>query len=327
MFRALLSALAATTALTVVGAVLVPAPAADDEGGPTVRVSATTAVLGTPVQVSGKAPSLRRVVLQLETDQNGWQTVAGAHTGVGGGYSFRAPDWVGTHRLRVVVPATAVFAQQVSRTVSVRVRVPYRPKGSRSDWAWISDPGARWNPCRTITYRINPRGGYPQSVTDLRRTFAAVGKVTGFEFRYVGRTGARVRWNSYDYFPRGTDIVVDWQSPAQTPRLANRVAGIGGHWVLGKRRFDGYVVLDQTERLSREVWRQVMSHELGHVLGLGHASSRTQLMFGTSTQHNRLWGHGDLTALDRIGASQGCLRGKSTKRSVTGTGPVPVFDR
>jgi predicted Zn-dependent protease len=104
------------------------------------------------------------------------------------------------------------------------------------------------------------------------------------------------------------------------------VAGIGGHWVLGKRRFDGYMVLDQTEHYSRVVWRQIMSHEVGHILGLGHARSRSQLMYGTSTMLNRLWGNGDLTALRRIGASQGCLHTKRTERPLSGTEAVTVSD-
>jgi hypothetical protein len=265
-------------------------------------------------------------VLQLRTEQNGWQPVASGHAGVDGGYAFRAPGWEGTHELRVVAPATTVFAAQSSSTTDLTVRMPYRPKGPRSDWAWMSDPGARWNPCQTIGYRVNPRGGYAASVADVRRTFAAVGRVTGFRFRYLGRTGAQVDPHRYGYFPGSTDIVVDWQSPGQEPELARRVAGLGGHWVLGKRRFDGYMVLDRTEHVSRLVWRQIMSHELGHVLGLGHARSRTQLMYGTSTEQNRLWGAGDLTALRRVGASQGCLRSPRTDRPVPGTGAVSHYD-
>ncbi len=75
----------------------------------------------------------------------------------------------------------------------------------------------------------------------------------------------------------------------------------------GHRRFNGYMMLDRTDRHPRSTWRQVVTHELGHVLGLGHAHSRRQLMYGVSSSLNMLLGAGDLTALGRVGASQGCL--------------------
>jgi hypothetical protein len=158
-------------------------------------------------------------------------------------------------------------------------------------------------------------------LSDIRRTFASVGRVTGFRFKYLGRTKRPVARSRHDFHPAGTDVLVDWQSPRQDSGLSGRVAGIGGHWVQGKRRFNGYVVLDQTASYPRVVWRQVMQHELGHVLGLGHARSRRQLMYGTSTPANRLWGNGDLTALRRVGASRGCL-GAPSERAV----PVRIDD-
>ncbi len=310
MFRASLAALLAATPLALVTGIPSPVPAADPSY-PTISVSDPTVVLGKPVLVTGKGPGLRRLVLQLKTIENGWQKVASTLTGAGGGYAFVAPGWVGAHRLRVVVPGTLVTDDEVSETVSVTVRVPYRPKGMKTDWAWLSHRGARWDPCQPITYRINPAGSYRAATSDIRRTFANVGRVTGFRFKYLGRTNVRVQRSRYGYYPGGTDVVVDWQSPRQEPDLSGGITGIGGHWVQGKRRFNGYMLLDQSGRYSRVVWRQVVAHELGHILGLGHADSRLQLMFGTSTASNRLWGNGDLTALRRVGASQGCLGNQS----------------
>ena len=244
-------------------------------------------------------------------------------TGVGGSYWFRAPVWRGTHRLRVVALATPVLAASVSDTRTVTVKMPYRPQGRTSDWTWLSHRGARWDPGRTITYRINPRGSYPGSAVDIRGTFRRVGMVTGLRFDYLGRTTKEIWRHRLGYHPVGTDIVVDWQSPKEEAGLSGRVTGIGGHWVQGGRRFDGYMLLDRTARLSRGTWRQVMTHEVGHVLGLGHAHSPRQLMYGVSSELNERLGAGDLTALARVGASGGCL-GDRTERAVPGAGPVPV---
>ncbi len=289
----------------------------------TINVSDDIVRLGKQVIVSGKGPGLRRLVLQLKTRENGWQPVATMTTGLGGAYSFRSPDWRGTHRLRVVAPATLVFAQSVSSTRRVTVKMPYDPRGKASDWTWLSHRGARWDPCRTITYRVNPRGSFRGSTADIRRTFRQVGQVTGFRFEYLGRTSKKVRRYRLGYHPSGTDVVVDWQSPKEETGLSGRVVGIGGHWVEGRRRFAGYMLLDRTQRLSRSTWRQVMTHELGHVLGLGHAHSRRQLMYGVSSPLNVLLGAGDLAALARVGASQGCL-GNRTQKAFPGTGPVSV---
>jgi hypothetical protein len=108
---------------------------------------------------------------------------------------------------------------------------------------------------------------------------------------------------------------MDWQSARQDRGLSGRVAGIGGHWVQDGRRFDGYVVLDQRARMPRRTWRQVMQHEMGHVLGLSHARASSQVMFGTASRTNARWGAGDLAGLHRIGASRGCLPDRSARSS------------
>lgn len=321
MIRAFLAVLLTAISVAWLSPSAVAAPAADSDI--TIQVSDDAVRLGKRVSVTGEGPGLRRLVLQLKTRENGWQDLAAVTTGAGGSYSFRAPGWSGTHRLRVVAPRTLDFAASVSDTRRVTVRMPYHPQGRTSDWTWLSHRGARWDPCRTITYRINSSGSYPGAAADIRRTFRRVGRVTGFRFDYLGRTTREIWRDRLGYHPVGTDIVVDWQSPKEERGLSGQVVGIGGHWVQGDRRFDGYVMLDRTARLSRATWRQVMTHEVGHVLGLGHAHSPRQLMYGVSSALNERLGAGDLTALARVGASGGCLADRA-ERALPGTRPVPV---
>ncbi len=288
-----------------------PAPssqAADsDSESITIQTTRSTAVIGTTVAVYGKGPSLRRVVLQMATAENGWQNVEESITDVEGQYAFRAPRWYGAHRLRVVAPPVLIVLPEMSPERTVTMEVGYRPRGEGADWSWLGRSGPRWDPCRTITYRINPAGGYDRAVSDLRAAVRSAARITGLALKYLGTTTATVKRGRRGYHPSGTDIVLDWQMPRQDSGLAGRVAGIGGHWIQDRRRFDGYVVLDRTARLERRTWRQIMEHEVGHVLGLSHARAPSQVMYGSASDRNSRWGAGDLTGLHRVGASQGCL--------------------
>lgn len=54
---------------------------------------------------------------------------------------------------------------------------------------------------------------------------------------------------------------------------------------------------------------QVVRHELAHLVGLDHVKDRHQIMYGTNTKTNGLFGAGDLAGLAHQGAARGCLPG------------------
>ena len=128
MIRAFLAVLLTAISVALLSPSAVAAPAADSDI--TIQVSNDAVRLGKRVSVTGEGPGLRRLVLQLKTRENGWQDLAAVTTGAGGSYSFRAPGWSGTHRLRVVAPPTLDFAASVSDTRRVTVRMPYHPRGA-----------------------------------------------------------------------------------------------------------------------------------------------------------------------------------------------------
>jgi len=192
------------------------------------------------------------------------------------------------------------------------------PTGNASDWGWLWNGGARWNPCAVITWAFNPSGGYAGSLADTQRAFARVAGRTGLHFKYVG--GTDYVYGVSGAYPPGVDIVVGWSTAAVLPSLAGGVVGVGGGWAYPSSVADvaneivsGYVVLDHDAELNAgfttsgmPTWGQVLEHEIGHSLGLGHAHDTSQVMYASVSPANHLFGAGDLAGLARVGAAYGC---------------------
>lgn len=188
------------------------------------------------------------------------------------------------------------------------------PVGSH-DWHWLAPDHPRFNPCQAITWKFNQNGGYASSLADLQGAFDRISKVSGLTFTYAGPTSVVPRPGSYD---RTTTITVGFTTPAEVASLGGSTAGQGGGaWTT----HDGYaemvratLVLDSTERLrtgftrsGAATWGQVMEHEIGHTLGLGHAAGRRQLMYGVASSRNHRLGAGDRAGLRSVGLPAGCI--------------------
>lgn len=194
------------------------------------------------------------------------------------------------------------------------------PVGLSDDWSWLWESGGgRWDPCTVITWAYNPTGSYDGSLADMTRAFARIAGRTGLHFKYVGVTDHQY---TDETVPDDADIFVDWSDEAQVSELAGSVVGIGGGSAYGVpaggdvayQIVQGYIVLDTGHTLGQGfttsgggTWGQVMTHEALHVLGLGHATGREQVMAPSIGSTNHLFGAGDLTGMTRIGATNSCL--------------------
>jgi len=180
----------------------------------------------------------------------------------------------------------------------------------------------RWNPCEPMHYvtdlSLAPGGGLELVQAAVARTSEA----TGIEFVYDGETteSPSDRASEAVLVEEGEDgwrwapVVIGWVDADEFSRLPTAgqgepvaIAGpIGeaGVYVTGWAAFDAAAPLRSDWSLAG--WGPVIQHELGHIIGLDHATSRAQLMYPNGGDRVD-WGTGDLEGLRALGRSSGCL--------------------
>jgi hypothetical protein len=200
---------------------------------------------------------------------------------------------------------------------------------------------ARWNPCQTaITYRVNPKyaakkkKARTRAVKDVKRAMAQLGSATGMTFAFKGRTTMIPRNTSQTWATRqkSAEIHVAWVKQSTKKGRTNLLGRSGGGWAAGSGGYGykfwrvgdepwsgatgrGFVVLDASQNkkfkpgFGKGTRRgELLLHELGHVVGLDHVSSRSQVMYPTvGTSGSTSYAPGDREGLARLGRSAGCI--------------------
>ena len=215
-----------------------------------------------------------------------------------------------------------------------------RPLGSSRDYSLLfpAEPGApyaRWNPCKPIYWRVNPRWAPKGAVADLRGAFARVHAASGLTFVYKGTTTLVPGTAAYDRANTDGYIIVAWAPDGSTtlipkaarglPRLMGMAGGVSTTRY-GATNGKVYATIDKAYVLlstsfptlaggfgrgNRYGWQGTRGlldmHELGHAVGLDHARSTTQVMYPAAQHMLANWGAGDLAGLRLVGTAAGCV--------------------
>jgi hypothetical protein len=175
-----------------------------------------------------------------------------------------------------------------------------------------------YDPCRPIHYVIRHQGepaGGQQIITDA---VLSVSEATGLRFAYDGATSeapsrARPSYQPKRYGDRWAPVLISWVTPQENPDFAADVAGQGGSASVGlpgqpSAYVTGAVELDSGQManiLQRpegdQIVRAIVLHELGHLVGLGHVTDASQLMYPQTLVGVTDFGDGDLTGLGLLG--------------------------
>jgi hypothetical protein len=189
-------------------------------------------------------------------------------------------------------------------------------RASDYDLARFNGRVMRWRPCQPVPVRFNPgRAPRPDFVEPgFRYALRQVQQASGIPLRYAGRTSFVP---GFERRTKGRGIVVAYARPGRGPQRSSfpqlrpqQVLGIGG-WRsdrTGRWIEAGYAVVRRSAATRDELTYIVtMMHEIGHAIGLDHASVRgRQIMAPAESAPGITWGKGDLRGLRAIGPRRAC---------------------
>ena len=227
----------------------------------------------------------------------------------------------GTFQMRVVRDGDAILEAATSPGKSVTT-VKAGP-GSSSDYTFIgkwNGKPIRWNPCHVITYRVNLKYAPANVMPDIREALRRITLATGLHFKYLGTTSWLPRAD-YKGWPGTSNTVIAW-SPrdpmAPSLQWGGFTAGRGGPntgrytgkpwWREGWADFNSHDNADFPPGFGQNSRGALLMHELGHMIGLNHAKSGLEVMYGGGGWSGpaAVYGAGDMHGLHLLGRSQGC---------------------
>lgn len=174
-----------------------------------------------------------------------------------------------------------------------------------------------WSPCRPIHYVVRPDGEPPGGDALIATAIARISAASGLVFVDDGLTKEapspdRPAYEPERYGKRWAPVLIAWSTPQETPALAGDTVGIGGSapvtraglsvYVTGSVTLDapGMAELLAVPNGTNDAYG-VITHELGHVVGLAHVDDPTQLMNPRASTTVSTLQQGDLAGLAALG--------------------------
>jgi hypothetical protein len=174
------------------------------------------------------------------------------------------------------------------------------------------DEPVSWNPCRPIRYVVNPADAPDDWAELVEESIQDISAATGFRFEDTGTSEERDFDDRTEGLGRPQPVLIGWADAQEVPRLAGDVAGLGGSTYIERnlRRtyITGSIALDaplfaelEDEDDGDDLMRAIITHELGHVVGLDHVDDPRELMYEDNVGQTEL-GPGDRKGLALLGA-------------------------
>jgi hypothetical protein len=179
----------------------------------------------------------------------------------------------------------------------------------------------RYNPCEPIHYVIDGRVAPAGGIDQVHQAVHVVSEAAGLTFTFDGMTDEsdfeRAPYQPARYGERWAPVLIGWHHLGENA-FSPTPLGDGGS-VIRKNALGEPVYVTGSISLNADfadvhqgfgsgrTWGKILLHELGHVVGLGHVSEQSELMYPATTDGPSRLGTGDRLGLMSVGGLAGCL--------------------